>query len=163
MFLSYTVLCITQCCLNLDLFEELNDWVERGLARWPDYTNLEYGRGMSYLKQKNYTRALESFNACLALGEPPARYSSRAGVGSWGALIGLGACHESLNQYDWALAAWFAALKLNPRAYLAAENVVSLLSSLGRDAQRIRLELEPYVDLTEPGIKRIFEELLGGE
>ncbi len=159
-FADRLLLNIIKCCYQLDLFDELNKWVEIGLARCPRYTDLEYGRAVSYLKQENYAGALESYNACLALGEPPMQYGSQSGVGSWLALTGIGICFANVQQPREAVTAWLQALKINPLAYYVMEYVIDTLLHLGYDEQRIRQKLESFIDLDTPEAKQVLEESL---
>ncbi len=160
--LPNTVLQIIQCNRALKRSAERDRWIEIGLERWPQYTDIEFLRAVSYFEAKAYRKALQTFRSCIELGNPGARFATQPGCWQWDAWTGVGVSHAHLREYRQAVDAFLEALKLNPRSAWAADNLAKLLLSQGHDRGSVRNRLARTTDRKAPEIKEVFKRYFGG-
>lgn len=136
-------------------------WSAKALERWPDYTDLEYLRALTYLEQQDHASALASFTACLLLGEPPSGYESQTGVGTWLAYQGLGFVYLALRTPFVAARAFTKALEINNRDALSAGNLGQIYLSSDNDPAVVKAELDKLADREAPEILEAYKRLFG--
>jgi len=141
--------------------EEALDWAAKGLARWPDYTDLEYLRALTHFEAGDYQAAIVSFMACILLGETPSGYDSQEGVALWRAFQGLGLSYLGLNNKGVAAQAFMQALHYNNRDAISAGNLGELYLSFGHDPAVVKTEMSKLVDAQTPEINDVFQRLFG--
>ncbi len=83
MNLSGIVLKIVICYRTKKDSSAVFHWAEKGLRQWPDYTDLEYLRGLTRLENNDFNEAITSFAACAMMGEAPGIYDTQVGEGAW--------------------------------------------------------------------------------
>ncbi len=142
--------------------EEALEWAAKGLARWPDYTDLEYLRALTHLQTKEHERGITSFMACVLVGEAPSAYDTQPGVGSWRAFQGLGLCYVGMLNNFVAARAFNQALHMNPRDDLSAGNLGEIYLKAGNDPESVKEELSKSVDVDAPEIQAVFNALFSG-
>ena len=122
-----------------------------GQQQFPDYTDLPYLEGIIYISVGEPRAALDSFERCFLLGDPPAQYNTWGGVAGYGAYRGLGVAYRALNDEPNALQAFYDALQDNPRDVYSLVQTGEMLLKHESPAQ-IRSYLEGLVDMSSPEI-----------
>ncbi len=144
-------------------WQEALVWAGRGLKRWPDYTDIEYLRALTYMELSEHDEAISSLTACVLLGDPPATYDTQPGVGSWLAWQGLGLAYVGLVNEFIALRAFTQALHLNPRDAMSAGNLGEIYLNSGSDPKIVKEELAKITEVDAPEIQSVFQQLFGDE
>ena len=90
-----------------------------GLELFPDFTDLVFERALAHAALEEREIAVELFERCLAMGEPPPRYPSDTGCGSHLALVALAELRRAGDEPAPALALLERCLTEHPR-YLGA-------------------------------------------
>lgn len=101
-------------CISLREQKELETcqkWLETGIRLFPDFTDLYFTKGMVETGLEDWKKAEHSFQACLSLGDPPFRYYSLDGVGTYRAWHALGFVYEIQDLTEQALAAYLYSLQ----------------------------------------------------
>ena len=153
------ILDIVLCLRQLKQPKEVFSWIEEGLKRFPDYTDLEYLRGMTYLDTNQHELALQSYTATLALGDAPVTYRRQEGLGSWKAWEGIAFSFIGLHRYDIAVASLRRVLEVNKSHTPALFHLGSLLMHAGHSWDSVERELAQMCDANDPAIKAVFEQL----
>lgn len=136
-------------------------WIDKGLKNWPDYTDLEYLRGLTHMESAEYPEAVTSFTACVLMGGAPSTYDSQPGVGDSRAWQGLGLAYVGLSNEYIAIRAFTQALQLDPSDGMSAGNLGEIYLNSGLKTEVVRAELEKLTDQDSPGIKMAFKGLFG--
>ncbi len=161
MNLPGVVLKIIHCYRTKKDSKSAFDWIEKGLKQWPDYTDLEYLRGLTHIENTEYNEAVTSFTACVLMGEAPGGYDTQTGVGTARAWQGLGLAYVGLANDFIAIRAFTQALHLNPGDGMSAGNLGELYLNSGLDPQVVRAELEKLTEKEAPEIEMVFQRLFG--
>ena len=161
MNLSGVVMKIVHCYRTKKDSKGAFDWIEKGLKQWPDYTDLEYLRGLTHAENTEYNEAITSFTACVMMGEAPGTYDTQTGVGTSRAWQGLGLAYVGLSNDFIAIRAFTQALHLNPADGLSAGNLGELYLNSGLDPKAVRAELEKLTEKESPEIQVVFQSLFG--
>lgn len=148
------------CCLRgLHRPDEALRWIDRGLARFPDYTDLWYLRGLTHLDARDYQKALKAFVACLAWGDAPPVYDTQQGIGTWAAWQGIGIGFCGLGRDDAAGAALGRALRANQADGMSATHLGQLLIRAGYPWEAVKRELLAIADGNSPAIRDALDRL----
>ncbi len=161
-FLGSTMIVeIVQCYSSLGRPSDALSWTQKGLARFPDYTDLQFLAGVIELERGGFSAALAAFTAALALGEPPDHYRRKPGVGTWEAWSGIGRSFLGLERHNVAAGAFRQALKLHPGHGDSLYQLGSLLLRGGHPWEAVRGELETGASKTESteGVFRALRDL----
>ncbi len=139
------------------------EWTQRGLALFPDYTDLEHLRGSILLDLKRYRESIESFTAVMALGDAPGRYHHEQGIGTVGAWEGLAFCYLGLGRYDIASAAFSRVLEYDAGRESAVFWLGSILLKAGHPWPAVRDNLLAVCRSDDPGVQRVLKRLEAGD
>ncbi len=153
------ILDIVLCLRQLKQPKEVFSWIEEGLKRFPDYTDLEYLRGMTYRDTNQHELSLQSYTATLALGDAPVTYRRQEGLGSWKAWEGIAFSFIGLKRYDLAVASFRRVLETNPSHTTSIFHLGSLLMHAGHPWASVQGELTKICDSDAPAVKEVFERL----
>lgn len=126
-YASVLVRNIVLCLHQLKRYEEALKVIEDAEPAYPDFTDLEYLRGLIQFDLGKYSEAIETFRRCLEKGESAERHISQQGVGSFKAGYSLGLAYKQLGDKANAVKALVNVLKKTPRYYPALEEVSNLL------------------------------------
>ncbi len=99
-FSSKLIIKMVNCLINCRKYERALELVTRGLAYYPEFTELEYFRSTVYLNQMKYTMALRHLEKCIEMGEPPLHLSMVEGVGSYRAYYIMGEIYYKLEDFE---------------------------------------------------------------
>lgn len=128
------------CLIRLRRHREAEVVLVKGLASYPDYTDLVFLKAGLHQERGEYAQAAREFRRCLKLGEAPFMYPTDLGMGTFKAAFGLGYALQATGSDLKAAAAYRLSLKLNPRSSLALPFLVTALAAaIGPDQARERL------------------------
>ncbi|MCL5677551.1 MAG: glycosyltransferase [Firmicutes bacterium] len=118
--------------------------LEEGIDLWSDYTELHYLQGFLFLRKHLYGQALAAWRRCTLQGEPPPRYMSAEGVGSFLAYEQIGLLHMRLKEYSEAIAAFAAALQAKGDYSRPLYHLAKALGKLGHSPDQVSQYLETH-------------------
>ncbi|WP_066632951.1 TPR domain-containing glycosyltransferase [Desulfolucanica intricata] len=107
--------------------EKAIDAALQGLQFFPNYADIYYYAGLSYLELKQYTKAGEAFQKAISMPEQPAQYASFNGVRGFRAYFHLGQIAEIFMNYETALKYYISSLQDNPNFTHSLECIVRIL------------------------------------
>lgn len=137
------------CLLGKGDFTQALALLERGVAWFPDYTDLFYLQAVAYRGLDRIEQALEALQHCLQLGEAPAGYVSTRGVGGYKACQLAGDILERAGAWEEAARAYTLALQRHPEYPPALYGLARVLARLG-DAAWCVSYLDRYFDFASP-------------
>ena len=105
---------IIGCYEALGKTQEELKFIDEGLRRYPEFTDLEFIRGTVWLQKERYFKATDSYKKCLAMGEPPLHLRNIAGVGTYRAAHMLCQIHYNLGDPAGAMRYGRMTLKFQP-------------------------------------------------
>lgn len=80
---------VAACLLELGHRDNARNLISDLKRQYPAFTDLYFLDGLLMMQEQDYSSAALQFQQCLKMGEPPARFSSWGGAGSWRAEQGL--------------------------------------------------------------------------
>lgn len=113
-FSSKLVLKMVNSYVNLGRYEDVFKLVEDGLRYYPDFTDLEYMRGLAYYYKGSSLQALKYLGLCIEKGEAPPVLNVIMGAGTYRAYHLLGEIYLALDDYELAEQGFLEALKASP-------------------------------------------------
>ncbi len=129
------ILRLISCCELLGKTSDQLKLIEEGLTRYPDFTDLEFIRGILWLQKERYLAAIRSFQKCLKMGDPPLLIANIPGVGTHKAAHMLFQIHHNLGDPQGALRYARIALRFQPtNAEVLSRLAGLLLESLPPEA-----------------------------
>ncbi len=150
---------VIRCFQALGALDQALEWAGRGLEDFPDFTDLEYLRGVTLLELDRHQEAVVSFVAVLAQGDAPAEYHRRVGIGTGAAWEGLAFSYLGLRRYDIAAAAFRRVLGADPKNATAVFQLGSILLGAGHLWTAVEAELSSLCDTSEPPVQAEFQKL----
>lgn len=88
--------------------------LDKAIMLYRDYVDLHFYKGLVFLNQKNYEKAIEIFFDCLDLDEKNIHYLILKGTGSFLAWYYIGICHEKMGNKKKAKKAYDNLYKIAP-------------------------------------------------
>lgn len=140
---------LVMCYQAQNLLEQTQSTVRQGLQFFPDYADLYYYSGLSYLQAKHYALAMEAFQQAISLPEQPPQYVSYSGVRGFLSYYNLGLIAEEFLNDETALENYAYALRDNADFLPALERLVHLLEPR-KDPGYAKEFLEKSVNLKLP-------------
>ncbi len=125
-------------------FDQALAVLEEGIDLWSDYTELYYLQGFLFLRKHLYGQALAAWRHCTLQGEPPSRYMSTEGVGSYLAYEQIGLLHMRLKEYPEAITAFAAALQAKGDYSRPLYHLARALGKLGHSPDQVSQYLETH-------------------
>ncbi len=150
-------LCI--CLRALGRHEDALRVVSDTLAVLPDFTDMEFLRGLIYLDVGDYASAMHSFTRCVEMGDAPPCYVSQRGLGSHHAWAMLGNIFTVMEERKKAVEAYTKALQANPRYTPALRGLADLLLSR-EDPEKVMGFLRRVADLSDEAMQVVFADAL---
>lgn len=124
---------------------EAEQRIEEGLRHFPAFTDLVFDHGFVALAQGDEELALQRFERCLELGEPPADYTSLSGVGTFLALAAAASVHQRRGDLDRARELLEQALREYPRFLGTVDPLAQVLLAGGTPADEVVARIEAGV------------------
>lgn len=125
-------------------FAEALDYIEKALSFYPQYTDAEFLRGGIYHKTGNVVKAINSFEKCLQMGEPPSMLNFIIGVGTYRACQAIGSVYHQIGDLHEAVNYFNKALVCKNDLYDAIYSIGSILTKLYREPEELKEHLEQY-------------------
>jgi tetratricopeptide (TPR) repeat protein len=105
-------------CLNEKRkFTQAIHIAEEALQAYPCCTDIAYCRGLTYVLQNNHLLAVDSFQKCLELGDPPDNLKFMNGCGTYRPYLSLGEIYLQNEAYDQAIEYFTKAINLDNTHY----------------------------------------------
>lgn len=98
--LKYSIL------ISLGSFEGAWPGIEKAVALYPDYVDLQFYKGVILYYKDMVSEALEAFEHCIELGENNLKYLVMKGLGSFQAWYYKGLCFEKMGNIEEAIQAY---------------------------------------------------------
>lgn len=136
------------------------DVLEQGIDLWSDYTELLYILGFIYLRKHRYSRAITAWQQCTIRGNPPSRYVSTEGVGSYLAFEQLGLLYLRLKDHSAAIKAFTDALRVKPDFSRALYHLARTLRENGHSAEQILDYMETHFHFANPSARILLADVL---
>ncbi|HDP69598.1 MAG TPA: glycosyltransferase [Actinobacteria bacterium] len=150
------------CLKAAKRYDEALKVIEDTLMVYPNFTDLEFVRGLIHIEQGKNHLAIGSFKKCLSMGESPARYTAQRGSGSFRAWDGLGMAYAKIGYNQESVKAFSNALRLNSHDNFALENLGKILLAHD-DVNDVRRYLEKLMDLSSEDVLLTLIFLFCGE
>ncbi len=115
-----------------------------GLTKYPQCTDLEFLRGSVYFEQGKYTLAVDSFQRCIEMGDPPPTLKFVDGCGTFRPLMSLGHLYETLCDYGKALDCYSKAIAKDKSLYQNLYYIGGVLNKLFIDKEMVAKKLLGY-------------------
>jgi glycosyltransferase involved in cell wall biosynthesis len=134
---------------NIRQFEYAVKAVAEGLNIYPQCTDLEYLRGTVYFDWGKYTLAIDSFNKCIQMGEPPSSLKFMDFCATTRPLISLGELYHKLGDYDKALDSYTRAFNIDNSIYRNLYIIGEILNKKYEDKAMAVAKLSEYFSSLE--------------
>lgn len=121
------------CFIQLKKYEEAIVAANEALMIYVDCTDIEYCKGIVYFEWNKPTLAIDSFNKCIDMGEPPAYIKFINDCGDFRPYLSLGELYFSLGDYDKAIDNYNKALNINKSAYYILYKIGEVLKKQYKD------------------------------
>ncbi len=128
----------SRCYGALNRLEEAIESCNRGLAKYPDYTDLFHYKGTYYLAMGKNSEAEESLDRAYSLSEP-LKYHTESGIGTFTTAYLLGLANEALGDDERALHFYFASYKQNPAHLRPIFRAFQLIRNNGKEHELYEL------------------------
>ncbi|WP_052487491.1 tetratricopeptide repeat-containing glycosyltransferase family 2 protein [Gordoniibacillus kamchatkensis] len=104
----------SRCLLEMARYEDALEALDRGIARFPDYTDLYHMKGAVLNAAERKPEAKEQFLLALSKGRPPVHYNTDAGTGTYLSAFALAQICEELGEDNAAIHWYGEAFRHNP-------------------------------------------------
>ena len=122
---------------------------EKGLERFPGFTDLVLEQALCEMALENQTRARELLEQCIAMGDAPGGYTATVGSGSYIAMVHLAELERGLGELEATIELLERCLREYPRFVGSVLPYASALLASGRPAEEVAKKVEGLVpDLT---------------
>jgi glycosyltransferase involved in cell wall biosynthesis len=109
-------------------FEEALSGIEKAIALYPDYVDLQFFKGMILYYLDEYEAAIKCFTNCIEIGEDNIKHLTLKGVGSFQAWYYVSLCQQKLEKDEEAVISIMKALLISPSYREAIETLISFLN-----------------------------------
>lgn len=143
---------LTLALIHLGRLGEAIRTAERGLAAYPDYTDLVFLKGVALLTQKRIPKAVAAFRRCLEMGDAPVppHAAAEQGMGGDRAWFALGHAYEAAGHLEEAIRAHLTAHQLNPQRLQPLYRIAAIVAPR-ETPEAIRAYFGCFFDLSQPG------------
>ncbi len=125
------------CLHNMKRNEESLTVLADGLRCYPACTDMEYLRGIILKKMKRFTLALDSFNKCLSMGEPPPTLHFFNETSNFRPLIEMAEIYFLMDDYNKSLDCYMKAMRANGKKYHVIYEIGKVLNKILADRDRV--------------------------
>lgn len=112
-FSSKLVLKMASCYINLGRYDEALKYINENFKYYPDFTDLEYLKGLISKFQGKHIQAIKHFKKCIEMGEAPIYLNVIIGAGNFKTYLELGYIYHFHEEYDSAVEFYEKALESN--------------------------------------------------
>lgn len=124
---SKLILKLVNCYMYSGRNDDALKLIEEGLNYYPDFTDLEYLRGMAYNSLDMPTLAIKHFAKCIEIGEAPIHLNMIPGTGNYRAYLMLGEVYYKLEDYEAAVENYLKAIQSNNKITIAFIKAIKAL------------------------------------
>jgi glycosyltransferase involved in cell wall biosynthesis len=142
---SRLIVRIVSCYEILKKYEVEFKFIDVGLKFYPNFTDLEYLRASTLLRQNKYLPTIKSLKKCIKMGEPPIYLSNLNGVGSFRPQFFLSTIYLTLGENKKAYRYCDLCLKNNAMHKDAYSHMHKILSLKNLSVKSIKTRLEGYM------------------
>jgi len=139
--LLYRMIC---CLFELKEYEKALLLAEEALKAYPLCTDIMFLKGFILSFIKRYTLAVDCFNKCIEMGEPPRTLNLLNGCATFRPYIALGDIYSQLDDLDKALHAYTQALNSNNELYYLLYKIGNLLNKKLKNKREVISSLAKY-------------------
>ncbi len=132
------------CLYTMKKFPEAIELAEKALKIYPRCTDFEYFKGLVYWDWKRYTKAIDSFNKAIEMGEPPKEIRFSDDCATVKPLYSLGKLYMYLNDYQRALDAFIKILNINSALFYVLYDIADILNMAFADKNVVEEKLTGY-------------------
>lgn len=163
-FSSKLILRIVSCNQILENFAEEYKFVDRGLKYYPNFTDLEFIRGNTFITEKKYLKAISSLKKCIKMGEPPIQINELVGVGSYRTYLVLCNIYLYLGDNDSSLYYCDKILKMKPGYVKAIYKLCEIMAVKKASINEMKSRFDSYVDKSlDPNIYLVLSDVFYGQ
>lgn len=138
-------------------FEEALSGIEKAIALYPDYVDLQFFKGMILYYLDEYEAAIKSFTMCMEMGEDNLKHLTLKGVGSFQAWYYLSLCRQKLKQNEESVISIMNALLDAPRYKEAIDTLKLFL--LDKDVPVLQYMEKNFQGETLKSLEKIIQEI----
>jgi len=135
------------CLMELMRYDNAEKAIDEGLNYYPEFTDLEFLRGCSFLRRRRYFLAVESFQTCLKKGKPPTQLEFIEGCGDYRAYEALGDIYLKFQSYEKAIGYYENAIKCNAKLQIVVYKIATACNKLYTDKNYVAFMLKQYFNL----------------
>ena len=135
---------MANCYSCIGQFGQALRCVARAQALYPACTDLEFIKGGALMASRRYTLAIDSFEKCLRMGEPPAAQRFFDGCGTYRAARALADLYMQLEDYPRALFNYSRTLQLNGQSVGVLYRIGHALNRMLDDKDEVYRRLTGY-------------------
>ncbi|WP_432401174.1 tetratricopeptide repeat-containing glycosyltransferase family 2 protein [Wukongibacter sp. M2B1] len=149
------------CLDELNRYNDALNAIQEGLKMYPEFTDLEFIRGLIHLKGRRYTLAIKSFEKCVEMGMAPIQLEFIRGAGTFRPHMALGGIYYKFEDYQNSLSSYEKALQFNPTLKSPVYKIGSILNKVYDDKKFVSYNLSKYFSLDyEPNLLMISDILM---
>jgi tetratricopeptide (TPR) repeat protein len=126
---------------------------EKGLERFPGFTDLVLEQALCEMALENQTRARELLEQCIAMGDAPGGYTATVGSGSYIAMVHLAELERGRGELAAAIELLERCLREHPRFVGSVLPYASALLASGKPAEEVAKEVEGLVPDLSPAAR----------
>jgi len=116
--------------MNLNKTKEALIAIKEGLEIYPDYTELVYYRGLIEREQKDFKRAIQSFETCLKMGKPRLEIEFQKMCYDLGPLLNIAEIYQEQGQYLEAIKKYSQCISMDSSNQQIVYSIIKCLQSL---------------------------------
>ncbi len=148
--------------LSLERWDEALTECQAGLAKFPDFTDLLFFRGVAEFGRGESARAAATFSQCAAMGPAPVPpyASAEEGLGSWKALYALGQAYQAAGRLHEAVGAYEQATALRPEWTEPLQATAGVLLGAGVEPAMVRDYIEQHLSRAIPNRALVIADIL---
>lgn len=139
--LLYRMIC---CSIELKEYEKALFIAEESIKSYPLCTDIVFLKGFILSSMNRYTLAINCFNKCIEMGEPPQTLNLLNGCATFRPYIALGDIYYKLDDFENALYAYTQALNINNKLYYILYKIGNVLNKKLKNKNEIIHHLLKY-------------------
>lgn len=143
-FVPHLFFRMISCYENLRDYDKALESIQAGLRQFPACTDYVFRQGEIQHRLGRYTLAIESFEICLKMGQPPLQLEFLPGCGTFRAACHLGELYLELEDYLHAAKSFDFALSQKPNLYATLYRLGTAFRHIYPDDESVRQKLFAY-------------------
>lgn len=133
---------MANCYLELGKHEEALKLCDAGLAYYPQFTDLEYMKGVIFTETGKNALAVQCFKRCCEIGEAPNYLNVIVGTGTFRPLFALGEIYLEWEDYEAAAQSFRASFLQNPEYSDAFSMLIKTYCRMNLDDEELKNNIE---------------------